>query len=181
MAVTAPCGSSTSEWSDMAAEKNAPELSVLFVCLGNICRSPTAEGVFRKRLEDAGLAERIRIDSAGTGGYHVGARPDARAMAAAQARGIDLGAIRARKVAEEDFHGFDLILAMDEDNLRALQGIAPAEARAELALLLDYTADRRGHAVPDPYYGGKNGFEQVLDLVDEACAGLLEALRRRVS
>lgn len=165
----------------MTAENDAAELSVLFVCLGNICRSPTAEGVFRKRLADAGLDARIRIDSAGTGGYHVGARPDARAMAAALARGIDLSAIRARKVAKEDFHGFDLILAMDEDNLRDLQSIAPAEARAELALFLDYAAERRERAVPDPYYGGKKGFEQVLDLVDEACAGLLEAMRRRIS
>ncbi|NHA14292.1 low molecular weight protein-tyrosine-phosphatase [Thioalkalivibrio sp. XN279] len=157
-----------------------PEHSVLFVCLGNICRSPTAEGVFRHLAREAGLEERIRIDSAGTGGYHIGAPPDARAMAAAQARGYDLAAIRARKIAPEDFEQFNLILAMDEDNLVHLRGIAPETSRARLGLLLDYAPGRQEREVPDPYYGGRNGFEQVLDLVNEACAGLLEELRRNL-
>jgi protein-tyrosine phosphatase len=163
----------------MNTEQGNERISVLFVCLGNICRSPTAEGVFRKLIEDAGLDARVHVDSAGTAGYHEGAPPDARAMAAASARGFDLGGIRARRVVPEDFESFDLILAMDEDNLLDLQRAAPEGARARLALLLDYSASGTRRAVPDPYYGGRNGFEQVLDLVTEACAGLVEELRRR--
>jgi protein-tyrosine phosphatase len=165
----------------MASDDNRAEISVLFVCLGNICRSPTAEGVFRKLLAEAGLDGRIRADSAGTGGYHVGAPPDARAMAAAKARGVDLSGIRARKVSSEDFEDFDLILAMDEDNLDDLQGFVSGGSRARIGLLLDYAPGRNERAVPDPYYGGKNGFERVLDLVTEACAGLVDDLRRRLS
>jgi protein-tyrosine phosphatase len=162
----------------MTLETKSPEHAVLFVCLGNICRSPTAEGVFRALAREAGLDARLRIDSAGTGGYHVGAPPDARAMAAARSRGYDLSAIRARKVDITDFHEFDLILAMDEDNLRDLEGMAPEAARARLGLLLDFAPGPDRRAVPDPYYGGRNGFEQVLDLVAEACAGLVDELRR---
>jgi protein-tyrosine phosphatase len=162
----------------MAPEENQPRVAVLFVCMGNICRSPTAEAVLRKLAEDAGLAPQIQIDSAGTAGYHEGAPPDARAMAAATTRGFDLGGIRARKVIEKDFEAFDLILAMDMDNLAHLQQVAPQSSRAQLGLLLDYAPGLRGRAVPDPYYGGKNGFERVLDLVTEACAGLLDDLRR---
>lgn len=162
----------------MTQDTNLPEHAVLFVCLGNICRSPTAEGVFRALAREAGLEARLRIDSAGTGSWHVGAPPDARAMAAASARGYDLSTIRARKVTVQDFHEFDLILAMDEDNLLNLQGIAPEGGRARLGLLLDYVPGSVTRAVPDPYYGGRNGFEQVLDLVTEACAGLVTELRR---
>lgn len=164
----------------MASEENQPRVAVLFVCMGNICRSPTAEAVLRKLVEDAGMAQQIQIDSAGTTGYHEGAPPDARAMAAATTRGFDLSGIRARRVTEKDFEAFDLILAMDEDNLIHLQDAAPRGARARLGLLLDYAPGLRGRAVPDPYYGGKNGFERVLDLVTEACAGLLDDLRRRL-
>jgi protein-tyrosine phosphatase len=164
----------------MTLQTDRPQHSVLFVCLGNICRSPTAEGVFRHLAREAGLEDSIHIDSAGTGGYHVGAPPDARAMAAAQARGYDLASIRARKVAPEDFEQFSLILAMDEDNLVHLRGIAPETSRARLGLLLDYAPGRKEREVPDPYYGGRNGFEQVLALVNEACAGLLEELRRNL-
>lgn len=164
----------------MASDKNLSQVSVLFVCLGNICRSPTAEGVFRKLVADAGLDGQIRVDSAGTAGYHEGAPPDARAAAAASARGFDLGALRARKVVAQDFEDFDLILAMDEDNLLELRQAAPAGARARIELLLDYAPGGRGRAVPDPYYGGKNGFERVLDLVTGACAGLLDELRRKL-
>ncbi|NGP53846.1 low molecular weight protein-tyrosine-phosphatase [Thioalkalivibrio sp. XN8] len=162
----------------MTPDTKSSAHAVLFVCLGNICRSPTAEGVFRALAREAGLEPELRIDSAGTGGYHVGATPDARAMAAASARGYDLSTIRARKVSVQDFHEFDLILAMDEDNLLHLQGIAPEGARARLGLLLDYAPGSAGRGVPDPYYGGRNGFEQVLDLVTEACAGLVDELRR---
>jgi protein-tyrosine phosphatase len=166
----------------MPPNENREQFSVLFVCLGNICRSPTAEGVFRKLVADARLDGRIRIDSAGTAGYHEGAPPDSRAVSAASARGFDLTAIRARRVVAEDFEAFDLIVAMDEDNLADLQQVAPEGARARLALLLEYAAaGNRLPGVPDPYYGGRNGFEQVLDLVTEACAGLVEDLRRRLS
>lgn len=164
----------------MASDENREQISVLFVCLGNICRSPTAEGVFRKLVADAGLAAQVRIDSAGTAGYHEGAPADSRALAAAGARGFDLSEIRARRVVPEDFEVFDLILAMDDENLADLKRIAPEGARTRAELLLSYAKGRRGDGVPDPYYGGKNGFEQVLDLVTEACAGLVEELRRRL-
>jgi protein-tyrosine phosphatase len=164
----------------MAVDEKREQVSVLFVCLGNICRSPTAEGVFRKLVGDAGLHELIRIDSAGTAGYHEGHPPDARATAAAAARGFELAGIRARRIAAEDFESFDFILAMDEENLMDLRRAAPDNARAELRLLLEFAAGCSETAVPDPYYGGRNGFEQVLDLVTEACAGLLEELRRKL-
>jgi protein-tyrosine phosphatase len=163
----------------MAFGENQERFSVLLVCLGNICRSPTAEGVLRKMLADSGLDGRVQVDSAGTTGYHEGAPPDARALAAARARGFDLSSLRARRIVAEDFDRFDLILAMDEDNLADLREIAPDGARAQLGLLLDYAAGRRERAVPDPYYGGRNGFERVLDLVTEACAGLVAELGRR--
>lgn len=164
----------------MDAELDRPQFSVLFVCLGNICRSPTAEGVFRKLAADAGLIDRLHIDSAGTAGYHQGAPPDARAMDAANRRGFELSGLRARRVVADDFERFDLILAMDRENLEDLRHAAPDGTRAELRLLLEFSADASDPDVPDPYYGGRNGFEQVLDLVSEACAGLLEDVRRRL-
>jgi len=164
----------------MAADADRAEMSVLFVCLGNICRSPTAEGVFRKLLEDAGLHERIAVDSAGTGSWHIGSPPDPRAAKAAAARGFDLSYIRARQVAVADFERFDLIVAMDQENLADLRSAAPTEGRARLSLLLEYAPACRASDVPDPYYGGRNGFEQVLDLVTEACAGLVEDIRRKL-
>lgn len=149
--------------------------SVLFVCMGNICRSPTAEGVFRYHVEAAGLAEHIDIDSAGTHAYHVGEPADQRARAAAERRGMSLDGIRARRVSSVDFERFDYILAMDEDNLARLEVEAPAEHRHKLRLFLEYskTGERE---VPDPYYGGAAGFERVLDLVDDASRGLLATL-----
>jgi protein-tyrosine phosphatase len=164
----------------MAADLDREQFSVLFVCLGNICRSPTAEGVFRKLVADAGLIDRLHIDSAGTAGYHQGAPPDARAMEAANRRGFELNGLRARRVEAGDFERFDLILAMDRENLADLRRAAPDGARAELRLLLEFSAAAGDPDVPDPYYGGRNGFEQVLDLVSEACAGLLEDVRRRL-
>ncbi len=159
-------------------------VSVLFVCLGNICRSPTAEGVMRALVREAGLQERIELDSAGTGGWHVGESPDARATEAAGRRGIALAGA-ARKVRPCDFEEFDLILAMDASNLRDLQRLAPDEpARQKVRLLREW--GRAGSQssdgdldVPDPYYGGPGGFDHVLDLVHAACAGLLEQLSER--
>jgi len=157
---------------------NRHEVSVLFVCMGNICRSPTAEGVFARKVAEAGLTERIRIDSAGTHAYHIGNPPDPRTVQAAQRRGYDLSALRARKVEVTDFFRFDYVLAMDEDNLAILNRLMPAESPSRVGLLMEFAPDYGICEVPDPYYGGAAGFEQVLDMVESAAEGLLEAIRR---
>jgi len=153
---------------------------LLFVCLGNICRSPTAEGVMRALVADAGLAQRIEIESAGTGSWHVGSPPDERASAAAAARGVALEG-SARQVRADDFFYFDLVLAMDSANLRELRRLAPGEAeRSKLRLLREFdpaSVARADLDVPDPYYGAAGGFEEVLDLVQAACEGLLAEIR----
>lgn len=153
-------------------------VSVCFVCLGNICRSPTAEGVFRSLVAEAGLDGVIRIDSAGTAGYHAGEPPDARACSAARRRGIVVGG-RARQFRASDFHEFDYVLAMDGSNLSDLRRLYPEKPRAKLGLLrsFDDTAPENA-AVPDPYYGGDDGFDEVLDQCLRACRGLLEHIRR---
>jgi protein-tyrosine phosphatase len=153
---------------------------VLFVCTGNICRSPTAEGVFRTLVERAGLAGWIGVDSAGTHGYHVGEPPDPRTQAAAIARGYDLSGLRARRVAREDFRRFDLVLAMDRDHHAMLARVAPPDAGHKLRLLMEFARRSRVDEVPDPYYGGPDGFELVLNLVEDAAEGLLEHLRREL-
>ena len=145
--------------------------------MGNICRSPTAEGVFRHHAEQSGIVDRLHIDSAGTHAYHTGEPADRRARAAAERRGISLEGIRARRVVVEDFERFDHILAMDEDNLSRLQAESPDEHRHKLRLFLEFAAGQEDE-VPDPYYGGAAGFERVLDLVEEASRGLLETLSR---
>ena len=155
-------------------------IAVLFVCMGNICRSPTAEGVFRKHVEDANLADRIFVDSAGTHAYHAGEPADYRARHAAERRGFSLSGIRARRIADRDFDRFDYILAMDEANLDVLKGWAPPGSRNKLGLFLHYSGRHREIEIPDPYYGGAAGFERVLDLVEEASLGLLETLRREL-
>ncbi len=160
------------------SDKN--RFSVLFVCMGNICRSPTAEGVFRKHVSDAGLDAAIQADSAGTHAYHSGEPADRRAHAAAARRGFSLEGIRARRVTDEDFDQFDFILAMDEDNLMTLQERAPEERRSKVRLFLEFAESRHENEVPDPYYGGSAGFERVLDLVEEASQGLLETLRKKI-
>ena len=155
-------------------------ISVLFVCMGNICRSPTAEGVFCRLREELAPGLELHIDSAGTHAYHIGEPPDARSQAAAQARGVDISGHRGRQVQVEDFHRFDYVLAMDAANLRRLQALRPHHARAELKLLLEYAPDAKHREVPDPYYGGAGGFEEVLDLVEQGGRGLLaDILRRR--
>ena len=153
-------------------------MRMLFVCLGNICRSPTAEGVMRALVNDAGLQGEVELDSAGTGAWHVGSSPDPRAVAAAGARGIALAGA-ARQVRHEDFEEFDLILAMDRSNLRALRRLERAP-RADVRLLREFdpaSASAADLDVPDPYYGSGDGFEVVLDLVDAACQGLLGRVR----
>lgn len=147
---------------------------ILFFCMGNICRSPTAEGVMRAKLAAAGLD--VALDSAGTHGYHVGEAPDERSVAHARRRGYDLSALRARQLTAADFDRFDLVLAMDEDNLATAARLCPPARRARLQLLMDYAPGAGTRNVPDPYYGGGDGFERVLDLVEAACEGLLAAL-----
>ncbi len=154
---------------------NKKQPSVLLVCMGNICRSPTAEAVLRQQATRAGVE--MIIDSAGTLGYHSGSAPDSRARAAGEARGYDFSGMRARQVRVEDFERFDLVLAADQDNLQDLQRLCPAEHQHKLRLLLSY-ADVLEQEVPDPYYGGDQGFERVLDLIESACEGLLAQLRK---
>ncbi len=151
---------------------------VLFVCMGNICRSPTAEGVFRHVVEEAGLADKIDVDSAGTHAYHVNEPADRRAQAAASRRGFSMSDIRARRVQIDDFERFDYIIAMDRDNLAMLIDQADAEHHDKICLFLEFASGHEDE-VPDPYYGGAAGFERVLDLVEDASKGLLEMLRNR--
>jgi protein-tyrosine phosphatase len=152
---------------------------VLFVCMGNICRSPTAEGVFTALVEREGLLDLISIDSAGTHAYHVGEPPDTRAQSAALQRGIDISAQRARRVTSEDFERFDYVLPMDLSNYRELEALRPGECRAVLRRFLDYAPDLPEEDVPDPYYGGPKGFARVLDLIEVAAEGLLAEIRQR--
>jgi protein-tyrosine phosphatase len=153
-------------------------MRILFVCMGNICRSPTAEGVMRRLVSQAGLEDRVEIESAGTGGWHVGEPPDERAALAARRRGITLSGA-AQQVTPDDFGRFDLLIALDRANLRELLALAPDEEAAEkVRLLREFDPAASGDLdVPDPYYGGDRGFETVLDLVEAACRGLLDELR----
>jgi low molecular weight protein-tyrosine phosphatase len=153
-------------------------MKVLFVCFGNICRSPTAEGVFRHLLAQEAPGLQVEIDSAGTAGYHTGHPPDLRSQRAAQARGIDLSGLRARQVTAEDFLRFDLILAMDRDNLQELEAMRPAQSRARVRLFLEYAPELGRTEVPDPYYGDAHGFEEVLRLSAAASRGLIAALQK---
>jgi protein-tyrosine phosphatase len=153
------------------------KISVLFVCMGNICRSPTAEGMFRKLVEAEGVADRFTIDSAGTHSYHVGKPPDERAQRAAQGRGIDISRQRARQVEVADFNRFDHILAMDLDNYDALRFLCPPSMEHKLKLFLEFAPHLNVREVPDPYYGGAQGFDRVLDLVEAAARGFLENTR----
>lgn len=147
------------------------------VCLGNICRSPTAHGVMEKYIHDRGLGEYIEVDSAGTGDWHLGERPDRRAITAAAERGYDISGQTARQVQDEDFGRFDYILAMDRNNLKELRARCPRSHLGKLRLFLEY-GDNSHDAVPDPYYSGTEGFQLVLDLVEEACDGLLTSVMR---
>jgi len=155
-------------------------VSVLFVCMGNICRSPTAQGVFERLVAEHRLADVIEIDSAGTHAYHVGDRPDERASAAALQRGIDLSSQKARRVSPEDFNRFDYVLAMDRDNYEILAASCPTELQSRIRLFLEFAPEELLlREVPDPYYGGPSGFERVLDLIEEASEGLLAHIRQQ--
>lgn len=149
---------------------------VLFVCMGNICRSPTAEGVLRKMAFEAGLHEYILIDSAGTHGYHIGEAPDPRALVAARRRGYDLSRLRARKIEGSDFSKFDLILGMDFNNLEILQSHCPIEHQHKTGLLMSYAEEHAASLVHDPYYRSGKDFELVLDYIEDGCRGLIKAI-----
>lgn len=152
--------------------------AILFVCMGNICRSPTADGVFRTKLKALGLDESVQVDSAGTHNYHPGSPPDARSQKHAARRGYDLSDLRARQIHDADFAHFDLILAMDWDNLALVQDLCPPQHQSKVRRLTEFCQQSDSPVVPDPYYGGDAGFEEVLDLVEDACNGLLVQLQR---
>lgn len=154
---------------------------VLFVCMGNTCRSPSAEGVFRRLINEAGLSNVVGIDSAGTHSFHLGEPPDARAITAARKRGYDIAERTARQVDVEDFREFDLILVMDWENLSALQQQCPKPHQHKLMLLMRFANEYEEATVPDPYYGGPEGFAKVLDYLEDACQGVLELVRKRAT
>lgn len=156
-------------------------MRILFVCLGNICRSPLAEGIFRKHVEAAGLGDRFDIDSAGTGDWHIGEAPDKRAQATAHSKGLDISGLRGRQFSVEDFSRFDRIVVMDSANHRDVSKLAANDEQAgRVEFLLDYAEDSDGIDVPDPYFGGDDGFEHVYALIDGACQNLLTSLRREL-
>ena len=153
---------------------------VLFVCTGNICRSPTAEGVFQHLVNAENLHQYVQVDSAGTHGYHVGEQPDQRSVRAAAQRGYDLTSLRARQLAVSDFAEFDYLLAMDQDHRSILERGAPDEHRQKVSMFLDFSQKYGGHEVPDPYYGGGQGFEFVLDMIEDGAAGLLADIKKKL-
>lgn len=156
-----------------------PGFSVLFLCMGNICRSPTAHGVFRHKVQQAGLAHKVFVTSAGTHNYHPGEPPDRRSQHAARERGYDLSDLRARQLSDQDFEQHDLLLAMDWDNLALAEQRCPPAYRRKLRRLTEFCRRHDAAVVPDPYYGGETGFQQVLDLIEDACDGLLEQVSSR--
>ena len=154
---------------------------VLFVCMGNICRSPTAHGVFQRKLLDAGMAHQVKVDSAGTHSFHIGSPPDARSQAHAARRGYDLSDQRARQITDDDFALYDLILVMDWDNLALVQDDAPPQYAAKVRRLTEFCLTHDASVVPDPYHGGADAFDEVLDLVEDACDGLLRHVRQQIA
>jgi protein-tyrosine phosphatase len=156
-----------------------PAKSILFVCLGNICRSPIAEGVFRHVAQKAGVLDDLQIDSAGLGSWHVGLPPDQRAQDALANRGINISDLRARRIAPEDFEAFDLILAMDKANQKGLLKLAPKEHQGKIRLFMDCAPNFGVHEIPDPFFGDKEGFDYVVQLIDAACRGLLRSLNAK--
>lgn len=154
---------------------------VLFVCMGNICRSPTAEGVLRQFVRQNNLGDKVEVDSAGTHGYHVGEAPDSRTQRAAAVRGYNLSQLRARKVARQDLDYFDLVLAMDKNNLDNLQRLASPEQQEKIKLFMDFSKNFDDNEVPDPYYGLGHGFDLVLDMVEDAAQGLIEDIKDKLA
>ena len=165
----------------MNLTRSTPRFSLLFLCMGNICRSPTAHGVFRDLVNARGLHHQIHIDSAGTHNYHPGSPPDKRSQKHAIKRGYDLSDLRARQISELDYEQHDLLLAMDWDNLALAQQDCPPEHQRKLRRLTEFCKNHQAAVVPDPYYGGDAGFEHVLDLIEDACEGLLEHVQQRLT
>lgn len=165
---------------ETSSASSGARYGVLFVCMGNICRSPTAHGVFRDKLVAAGLADRVHVDSAGTHNYHPGSPPDERSSRHAAKRGYDLSDLRARQITESDLARHDLILVMDWDNLALVQDICPEAYQRKVRRLTEFCLQHDSPVVPDPYYGGAGGFDAVLDLVEDACEGLLRHVQRMV-
>ncbi|MDE0308882.1 MAG: low molecular weight phosphotyrosine protein phosphatase [Acidiferrobacterales bacterium] len=157
------------------------QYGVLFVCLGNICRSPSSEGVFRSMVESRSLDCEIKVDSAGTAGYHVGARPDSRAIEAAAKRGVCISNLRARRVNLQDYAKFDYIIAMDLFNYEDLVSLAPSDYKGRICLFMDFAPQWEAREIPDPYYGGGEAFELMLDMIEAASKGLIEDIRKRTS
>lgn len=157
------------------------KIRILFVCMGNICRSPTAQGVFQQYLQNADMAADVEIDSAGTINFHRGKSPDSRAQHAAGQRGYDISSLRARQVNNNDFYHFDYLLAMDQHNLDDLLAACPSDASAQIQLFLDYGQRYHEREVPDPYYGGADGFEHVLNLIEDAAEGLITQMQRKIT
>jgi protein-tyrosine phosphatase len=153
------------------------DLKILFVCMGNICRSPTAEGVFRKKMTDAGLLQKVQIDSAGTHNYHPNSPPDERSQKHALLRGYDLSSLRARAVQESDFEEFDMLVTMDWDNRALLEERCPSEHQHKIRGFAEFLQTAQASVIPDPYYGGEQGFEHVLDLIEEASDGLMKMVK----
>lgn len=162
----------------MITDCGKKKISVLMVCMGNICRSPTAHGIFEEMVKRTGASDQVSVDSAGTHAYHVGKPPDPRAQETALKHGLDLSSQRARCALSEDFTKFDFILAMDKENYSNLAAICPAEMREKLHLFMDFASDYETNEVPDPYYGGKGGFDRVFDMVESASRGLLDNIRK---
>jgi protein-tyrosine phosphatase len=158
-----------------------PKYAVLFVCMGNICRSPTAHGVFDRKLMDEGLDQQVKVDSAGTHNYHPGCPPDERSQVHAAKRGYDLSELRARQIADFDFDHYDLILVMDWDNLALVQAECPPHHQSKVRRLTEFCLTHDAAVVPDPYMGGAKGFDQVLDLLEDACDGLLRHVKRKIA
>lgn len=154
--------------------------SILFVCMGNICRSPTAHGVFRKKVIEHGLTDLVVVDSAGTHNYHPGSPPDERTQAHALRRGYDLSDLRARQILQSDFGSHDLILTMDLDNLTLIQEECPTEHQRKIRRMTEFCLKYESPVVPDPYYGGRDDFENVLDLVEDACEGLIQHVKNLI-
>lgn len=152
---------------------------VLFVCLGNICRSPTAHGLFQNKVDQSGLSEHIIVDSAGTGGWHAGSAPDERAQSTARERGYDISHLKARQVVQGDFEKFDFILAMDRDNLQHLLSLKPKDYKGSIGLFLDIANIDKNQEVPDPYYGGQAQFDTAIKLIEDASEGLLKKIRQQ--
>lgn len=155
--------------------------SVLFVCMANLCRSPTAHGVFKRKLMDAGMAHLVKVDSAGTHNYHPGSPPDARSQVHAERRGYDLSDLKARKITVDDFEQYDLILVMDWDNLALVQDVCPPKYQTKVRRLTEFCMRHHSPVVPDPYYGGSHKFDHVLNLVEDACEGLIKHVMQRVA